>query len=406
MKQRTTWAQNWQEFIPVSAPTRNLLLQGAARSGGGSPGPLKIESTKVAGDVNDFTDKEKSRDTAGFHGFAGEFAGIDAAGGDLRFFVALGGGRDQRPGVERLLKLSNAGIGVMGWGVEFDPARGETVGEKFLDGFAGGGGIAMSGGPEFRGCILPGSQVELDRFALFPARGELENGRAAEPAMSEEHFFAEGTCTCRGRDDFGGDTGEFGVAAMIGAIENERHKSGARRDEVMAELAGEVVTERGGAHFRDGQSAGGDYQGGSTKFGDTGTEDEFGGAPDFNDAGVKEDLNMRGATFRLEHVGDFSGGIVAEELAESFFVISDAMFFKESKKIGGGEAGERGFGEVGICGNKIFRRGVNVGEIAAATAGDENFFADAVGVLEDGDSAATLPCLNGAEEASGAGAED
>ena len=82
------------------------------------------------------------------------------------------------------------------------------------------------------------------------------------------------------------------------------------------------------------------------------------------------------------------------------------MFFDESKEIGGSEAGKRGFGEVRIGRNKVFRLGVNVGEIAAATAGDEDFFANTVRVLEDSDAPAALPCLNGAKEACGAGAED
>src|SRR5207248_8255032 len=48
----------------------------------------------------------------------------------------------------------------------------------------------------------------------------------------------------------------------------------------------------------------------------------------------------------------------------------------------------------------------NVGEIAAATAGDQNFLADAVGVLEDGDTPAAFAGFNGAEKSGGTGAEN
>jgi len=61
---------------------------------------------------------------------------------------------------------------------------------------------------------------------------------------------------------------------------------------------------------------------------------------------------------------------------------------------------------VGIRGEKIFRRCENVGEIATAAAGDENFFADAVGKFDDGDAATTLARFNGAEQAGGASAKD
>jgi hypothetical protein len=87
-------------------------------------------------------------------------------------------------------------------------------------------------------------------------------------------------------------------------------------------------------------------------------------------------------------------------------VPGDAMFIDESEKVVGGETGESGFGEVGIGGEEILRRGMSVGEIAPASAGDEDFLANAVGMLEDGDAAAALACLDGAKEAGGTGAEN
>ena len=61
---------------------------------------------------------------------------------------------------------------------------------------------------------------------------------------------------------------------------------------------------------------------------------------------------------------------------------------------------------MGIGGEEVIRGGVNVGEIAAATAGDEDFFADAVGVFKDGDAAAAVAGFDGTKEAGGASAED
>jgi hypothetical protein len=60
---------------------------------------LEVEAAEVAGDVNDFADEEEAGDEGGFHGFTGEFAGVDAAGGDFGFFVAFGGSGRDRPGV-------------------------------------------------------------------------------------------------------------------------------------------------------------------------------------------------------------------------------------------------------------------------------------------------------------------
>jgi hypothetical protein len=250
-----------------------------------------------------------------------------------------------------------------------------------LEGFARGGEVAAAGGAERSGCVALRSQVEVDGLGFFPVGGDLENGRTAETAMGEKHFFTEGILS-GGGDYFGGDSGQLGIAMMIGGIENERHESGARGNDFVAELASEVVAKGGGAHFGYGVAAGSDDDDGGAKFGGIRAEDEFGGALNFGDADVEEDLDLGCMAFSFEEVGDVRGGIVAEELAQFFFVVGDAMLFDETDEIRGGEAGEGGFGEVRIGGKEIFGSGVDVGEVAAAAAGNEDFFADAVGVLE------------------------
>ena len=84
----------------------------------------------------------------------------------------------------------------------------------------------------------------------------------------------------------------------------------------------------------------------------------------------------------------------------------DAVFLDQGNEIRWGVTGQGGFGEVGIGGEEIFGCGVNVGEIATTTAGDEDFFANAVGMFEDRDAAAAFASFDGAEKAGGASAED
>ena len=100
------------------------------------------------------------------------------------------------------------------------------------------------------------------------------------------------------------------------------------------------------------------------------------------------------------------GGAVAEELAEGFFVVGDAVLLDQGDEVVRGVAGEGGLGEVGVGGEEVFRRGMEVGEVAAAAAGDEDLLAGAVGVFEDEGAAAAAAGLDGAHEAGGAGAED
>ena len=49
---------------------------------------------------------------------------------------------------------------------------------------------------------------------------------------------------------------------------------------------------------------------------------------------------------------------------------------------------------------------MKIREIAASAAGDKDFFAGARSAFEEGNPLSTLPCFNGAHQASGASAEN
>ena len=56
--------------------------------------------------------------------------------------------------------------------------------------------------------------------------------------------------------------------------------------------------------------------------------------------------------------------------------------------------------------NEILRAAMDICEITAAAAGDENFLADTIGAFKDGDAAAAFAGFGCAEESCCAGAED
>ena len=366
---------------------------------------MEIEAAELAGDVDDFPDEKQAGDQARFHGFTGQFAGVDAAGGDFGFGIAFGVHGKDSPVMQLLFEGGEGGIGVIGQGVELQPAVGEPIGQKLLKAFAHGGQVAARGGAEGSGGVESGSEVEMDGLTGPPVGGDLQNGRAAESAMSEEHFFAKGMIV-GGGDHFGGDAGQFGIAAMALAVEDEGNKGRACGNDVVAKLASEVVTEGSGADFRNGEAAGSDDQDGGAKFGGVRAQDEFGGALDFGDAGVEEDLDFGGAAFGFEERSDVGGGTITEKLAECFFMVRDVVLFDECQEIGRSVTGQRGFGEMWIGGMKVFGGGVDIGEVAAASTGDEDFFADPVGVLDERDAAAAFGGFECAEKSGGASAED
>ncbi len=106
------------------------------------------------------------------------------------------------------------------------------------------------------------------------------------------------------------------------------------------------------------------------------------------DGGAGEDADACVFALAFEHGDDVLRGAVAEELAEGLLVVRDAVLLDQGDDVGGREAGEGGFGEVRVRGEEVFGAGVDVGEVAAAAAGDEDLLADAVGVIEDEDA----PC--------------
>ena len=82
------------------------------------------------------------------------------------------------------------------------------------------------------------------------------------------------------------------------------------------------------------------------------------------------------------------------------------MLFDQRDEIRGRVPRQRGFREVFVRGNEIFRLAMNVGEITASPAGDQNFLADAIGMLEHGDAPPAFAGLDRAEESSGAAAKN
>jgi hypothetical protein len=225
--------------------------------------------------------------------------------------------------------------------------------------------------------------------------------------VGDEHLLAEacgafGVC---GNDDLGGHAAQIAPSRRVLGVEDEGDEGGAAGDDVEAELLGELVAEVCGSHLRDGEASGGDDYGGGLDGAGAGLEEESCGSVrrgDGVDGGSGEDAHACVLALALEHGDDLLRGAVAEELAEGLLVVLDAVLLDEGNDVGGSEAGEGGFGEVRVGGEEVFGAGVDVCEVAAASAGDEDLLADAVGVIEDKDAPRAPSGLDGAHQSCGA----
>ena len=91
---------------------------------------------------------------------------------------------------------------------------------------------------------------------------------------------------------------------------------------------------------------------------------------DLTNVAARDGLHAGGPALSFEHAEDVACGPIAEKLAKSFLMIGNAVFFHQGDEVGGRESRQRGFREVRIRGNKIFRAAMKIREIAAASSGD------------------------------------
>jgi protease I len=118
------------------------------------------------------------------------------------------------------------------------------------------------------------------------------------------------------------------------------------------------------------------------------------------------DADARRRALRLQHLGDFAGGTVAEQLPEGLLVVGDAVALHQGDEVARRVSGERGFGKVWIARHEVLRRGGPVGEIAAPAAGDQDLARNPRVVLQHHNAPPALARLHGAHQPGGARSDD
>ena len=209
---------------------------------------------------------------------------------------------------------------------------------------------------------------------LSPIRGNLQDGRPAQPSMRDQHFLPE-RLVVRGNLDFRGDSGQIAILLAVFCPQHERHERGPGFADLHPELAGDVIPQRGRAYFWNRKSACRYDQDWGMKFAGLGANDEFVRASNLLNVAVQNNLHSCGPAFGFEQFHDILRGAVAEKLAERLLVIGNVVFFNQRDEVRRFVPSQGGFREVGIRGIEIFRPAMEVREIAAASAGDEDLFA-------------------------------
>ena len=107
-----------------------------------------------------------------------------------------------------------------------------------------------------------------------------------------------------------------------------------------------------------------------------------------------------------QHGHDLPRRAVAEQLAQRLLVPGDAVLFDQGDEVVLGVAGQGRLAEVRVGRQERLGPRVQVGEIAAATTGDQDLLADLVGMLQHQHPAPALAGALRAHQARPAGPND
>ena len=121
---------------------------------------------------------------------------------------------------------------------------------------------------------------------------------------------------------------------------------------------------------------------------------------------IRQNFNTNSAAFLFQHGDDLLRRAIAKELSQRFLMVGNAVLLHQRDEIRRRVACQCGLSKVWVGGDKIFRTAMQIGEIAASAARDQDLLSYAFSPLQYHHAASTLARFNGAHEASCAAAEN
>src|SRR5690242_18457461 len=208
--------------------------------------------------------------------------------------------------------------------------------------------------------------------------------------MGEQDVFAEALPAAR-YDRVQRDSAQRAAKRQHLARKSEPDQPRPRLDYSQSEAPREVVGEAARAQLGNRKPAGRDHQRRPDKPATFGLDTETVGAINGGYSITGPQIDGGRGTFREQHRQNLAGGAVAEELAQGFFVIADAMPLDHRDKVAFGVAAQRRPAKIRVSGEKALGCDLEIGEIAAAAAGDQNFFSRIRVMFEQQDAPPTPP---------------
>ena len=201
------------------------------------------------------------------------------------------------------------------------------------------------------------------------------------------------------------DAGQRLEQSLVG-WEGERHQGRPRLDDLVPEMPCDVIRETGGAKLGDRQPARREHKARRPRrLIAEGDMEETVAVLDGRGL-AERGLDAAGLAFGQQHSDDLLRRSVAEQLAERLFVPGDPVPVDQSDEVRRFEPPQGRLGEMRIGRQEIRGRRANVGEIASASARNQDLAARLGRMIEEKDPASALPRKRGAKHPGRTGADN
>ncbi len=196
--------------------------------------------------------------------------------------------------------------------------------------------------------VAAGGHVDQDFATLAPVGGDLQDRRAADAPVGEQHGLVEAGLAA-GNPHIHRHPGQGLQPFKHANFKGQRYEGRAGLCHRQAELAGDVIGKPRRSHLGDRLAAGGDDQrlGADCSHG-PGKDKAAVFALDGLNGGLQAKFDARCLHFGQQHGDDLPGAVVTEQLAQGLLMPGDAVALDQGDEVGGCVPLESGYAEARV----------------------------------------------------------
>ncbi len=223
--------------------------------------------------------------------------------------------------------------------------------------------------------------------------------------MGDQHLLGKGRATLSSHIGGQADAGQGLEVLFVLGLQGEGHQAGPGRFELETKLLRQLVAIGSRPQLGHGEATGGHHQRLALDAADAGGHGKAALQPAHRlNVGTQPQLHLTLVALIQQHAHDLFGTVVAEQLAVIPLVVGDVMAHHQIDEVPLGVLGQGGLDEVGVGAQVVGWLHIEVGEVAAATATDEDLLPRLLGVINNHHLTTTGGGGGGTHQSGGTGA--